>query len=97
MDLEKAEQNKPPKSRTKLVLGCTFLSIYLIMGCFEVVTTYQWLTIKLDWHGLLAAPVGLLIGFTPGLGSLVSYWTATELWGWDSLTTIVVFSGITYP
>ena len=51
----------------------------------------QVFTWRIDLHGLLAAPVALIVGFVPGLGSLISYWTATEIWHWESWQAIAAF------
>ena len=87
MQLLNERRNSKWKSRS----GCAWVSVYFLMATIEMVAGYAWLTNRFDWHGLLAAPAAFVVGLVPVLGSVFSYQGATEVWGWDSWTALLVF------
>lgn len=52
---------------------------------------YDWIESKYEINTFLSVVASVVAGFTPGLGSLLAYFGATEVWAWESLSAIAVF------
>ena len=87
-DIEPTEEGRP---KWKTRLGCAWLLAYLCMSIFEMFAIYDWLIWKYELNPFLSIVSAVVTGFTPGLGSLLAYFGATDVWGWGSLNTIIVF------
>jgi len=85
----KQDEEEHPKWKTRL--GCLWLVGYLCMSIFEMFAIYDWLEWKYELNTFISVIASVVAGFTPGLGSLLAYFGATEVWGWESLNTIAVF------
>jgi len=87
-DIEQDEEERP---KWKTRLGCLWVVAVLCMAIFEMFAIYDWLVWKYELNTFLSVVASIIAGFTPGLNSLLAYFGATEVWGWDSLNAIVVF------
>lgn len=83
------DQGQSSKWSTRI--GCLFLSIYFLMAIFEMFAIYDWLIWRFELNGFLSAFASMFLAFIPGLGSLLAYWGATEVWEWESMTAIAAF------
>ena len=72
------------------IVGVAFVG-YLLFSFVEIFAIYDWYSIKYDIPEFFSAIAGVVTAFIPVVGSLVAYWSATELWHWDSLNTIVLY------
>ncbi len=88
---EDIEQDEEVRPKWKTRVGCSWLVAYLGMAIFEMFAIYDWLEWKYDLNTFSSVIVSVIAGFTPGLGSLLAYFGATEVWGWESLSAIAVF------
>ena len=72
-------------------LGCAWVSLYFIMSVFLCYATFEGLTDGLSWHGLIAAPVAMIIALLPIIGSVAASISAINVWGWSASTSILVY------
>ena len=72
------------------IVGIAFVG-YLLFSFIEIFSIYDWYSIKYDIPKFFSVIAGVVTAFIPLVGSLVAYWSATELWHWDSLNTIVLY------
>ncbi len=72
------------------IVGVAFVG-YLLFSFIEIFAIYDWYIIKYDIPKFFSAIAGVVTAFIPLVGSLVAYWSATELWDWDSLNTIILY------
>ena len=75
----------------------TALIGYFVFSFIEIFAIYDWYTIKYDIHGFFSAIAAGVTAFIPLVGSVVAYWSATELWGWDRLDTLVLYFWYYFP
>lgn len=87
-DIEQDEEEHP---KWKTRLGCLWAVAYICMAIFEMFAIYDWLEWKYEINIFLSIIVSVIAGFTPGLGSLLAYFGATEVWEWESISAIIVF------
>lgn len=64
---------------------------YFLFSCIEMFAIYDWYTIKYDIHGFFSAIASVVTAFIPIIGSLVAYWSATELWEWSTLNAFILY------
>jgi len=72
------------------IVGVAFVG-YLLFSFVEIFAIYDWYSIKYDIPKFFSAIAGVVTAFIPVVGSVVAYWSATELWHWDSLNTIILY------
>lgn len=83
------DDDECPKWKTRL--GCLWIVVYLCMAVFEMFAIYDWIEWKYELNTFLSIIASVVVGFTLGLGSLLAYFGATEVWEWESLSAITVF------
>ena len=71
--------------------GCAWVSVYFIMSVLIGIAIYDWLTDSIDLHGLISAPIALVLGLVPFVGSILAYISATSIWGWSGSVAFIVF------
>lgn len=64
---------------------------YFVFSFVEIFAIYDWYTIKYDIHGFFSAIAAGVTAFIPLVGSVIAYWSATELWHWDKLNTLILY------
>lgn len=72
-------------------LGCAWVSLYFIMSVFLGYATFEGLTSGLSWHGLIAAPVAMIIALLPVIGSVAASISAINVWDWSTGTSVLVY------
>lgn len=72
------------------LVGFFFLA-YFIISFIEIFAIYDWYTLKYDLNGVFSLIGATITAYTPIIGSLVAYWSATELWEWDKLMTFIFY------
>jgi len=88
---EDIELDEEDRSKWKTRLGCLWVVAYLCMSVFEMLAIYDWIEWKYEINTFLSIIASVVAGFTPGLGSLLAYFGATEVWAWESLSAIAIF------
>ena len=88
---EDVDANEEERPKWKTRLGCLWVVAFLCMAIFEMFAIYDWLVWKYELNTFLSVVVSVIAGFTPGLGSLLAYFGATEVWEWESVSAIAVF------
>jgi len=88
---EDVDANEEERPKWKTRLGCLWVVAFLCMAIFEMFAIYDWLVLKYELNTFLSVVVSVIAGFTPGLGSLLAYFGATEVWEWESVSAIAVF------
>ena len=78
-------------AKWKSRFGCVWVSAYFIMAVFIAFAIYEWLAGNFDWHGLLAAPIALVLSIVPIAGSTLASIAAVKLWGWPVWIALVTF------
>ena len=73
-----------------VAVGIAFVG-YLIFSFVEIFAIYDWYTLKYDIHGFFSSIASVVTAFIPLVGSFVANWSATELWHWDKLTTLILY------
>ncbi|CAA6814655.1 MAG: Unknown protein [uncultured Sulfurovum sp.] len=88
-ELDDLELERTPKWLSTLVgvnilwyLGMTFLQFFFI---------YDWYSEKYEWGMIASIFTGILTALVPILGSLVAYWSATELSDWKNYQALGAF------
>jgi len=88
---EDIEQGEEERSKWKTILGGLWSVGFFCMSIFEMFAIYDWLVWKYELNTFLSVVASIVAGFTPVLNSLLAYFGATEVWGWDNLSAIAVF------
>lgn len=78
-------------AKWKSRLGCVWVSAYFIMAAVITFVLFEWLLGSFNWHGLLAAPVALVLSIIPVVGSTLASVAAVKLWGWPVWVAVVAF------
>ncbi len=64
---------------------------YFIISFFKIFTIYDWYTITYELNGIISAIGAIVTAFIPIVSSLFSYWSATELWHWNSYFVLFIY------
>ena len=78
-------------TKWKSRFGCAWVSAYFIMAVLITYAIFEWLTGSFNWHGLLAAPVALILSIIPIVGSTMASVAAVELWEWPAWLAFATF------
>ena len=78
-------------AKWKSRFGCAWVSAYFIMAAVIAFVIYEWLVGHYEWHGLLAAPTGIVLSIIPIAGSTLATIAAVNLWGWPAWMAFLVF------
>jgi len=70
---------------------------YAIMTFWQIFYIYDWYSEKYEWSGIVSTLGSLIATLIPIYGSLVSYWSATELSDWGSYEALFAFFGYYLP
>ena len=87
--IEDDDGENPSKWKTRF--GCLWLVMYLGMAIFEMFAINDWLVWKYELNTFLSVIASIFAGLTPGLGSLLAYFGATDVWGWEKVDSVVIF------
>ena len=69
----------------------------MIMTFIQIFYIYDWYTQKYEWGGIVSSIGSLIATLIPIYGSLVAYWSATELNNWGSYQAFLAFFGYYLP
>jgi len=64
---------------------------YFFVSIFEIFAIYDWYAFKYELSGFWGATLSTVTAFIPIVGSVVAYWSATELWHWSSLGALTFY------
>ncbi len=64
---------------------------YGVMTFLQFFFIYDWYSEKYEWGGIVSAIVAFFTALVPIYGSLVAYWSVTELSDWESYKAIWAF------
>jgi hypothetical protein len=87
--LEELEIDRTPK--WILVIVSFALVSYFIISIFEIFAIYDWYAFKYEIDGVVGFVLSAVTAFIPIAGSVVAYWSATELWQWNSLYALAFY------
>ncbi len=68
--------------------------IFLVMGIFQWMATYDGLVHWVGLHWLLAGALSLFLGYFPLVGSILGFLGATKVWGWEWWQAALLYFGI---
>jgi len=71
-------------------IGLVLLS-YFVVALIETSAIYNWYSIKYEIDGIFAGIGAFITAFTPIVGSVIAYWSATELWQWQWYNALFIF------
>ncbi len=97
---EKCELNDLELSRVpewvNMVVGLNIIW-YSVMTFLQIFYIYDWYSQKYEWSGIVSTVGSLIATLIPIYGSLVSYWSATELSDWGNYEALFAFFGYYLP
>jgi len=64
---------------------------YFVVGLIQTSSIYNLYTTKYEIYGLFSAVGAVITAYTPLLGSIVAYNSATELWNWQWYNALFIF------
>ncbi|RUM76811.1 MAG: hypothetical protein DSZ11_00010 [Sulfurovum sp.] len=64
---------------------------YFVMAFFEIFAIYDWYSMRYELNGILSAVGAVVTAIIPLVGSLFSYWSATELWQWSGSFAFIFY------
>ena len=64
---------------------------YFVMAFFEVFAIYDWYNIRYELSGIASSIGAVVTAVIPVVGSLFAYWSATELWQWNSYVALILY------
>ncbi len=64
---------------------------YGVMTVLQFFFIYEWYSEKYEWGGIVSTIVAFFTALTPIYGSLVAYWSVTELSDWESYKALWAF------
>jgi len=73
-----------------IIVGIAMIS-YVVVSFFEIFAIYDWYNFKYELEGLFGVLLSIITAYIPFVGSLLAYWSATELWQWSSLTALTLY------
>ena len=88
-ELDSFDLDRTPKWQL-VTIGLVVMG-YFVMSFFEIFAIYDWYSIRYEWSGILSAVGAMVTAFIPVVGSLFAYWSATELWQWNSYFTLFLY------
>ena len=94
-ELDDLELSRTPEWITNLV-GVNLLW-YSIMTFLQFFFIYDWYSEKYEWGGILSTVIAFFTALVPIFGSLVAYWSVTELADWESYKALWAFFAYYIP
>ncbi|CAA6813252.1 MAG: Unknown protein [uncultured Sulfurovum sp.] len=88
-ELDDLELDRRPKWIYNLV-GLNLLW-YMVMTVLQFFFIYEWYSEKYEWGGIVSAIAAFFTGLVPVFGSLVAYWSVTELSDWEGYKALWAF------
>lgn len=88
-ELESFDLNRTPEWQL-MSIGLVVVG-YFVMAFFEIFAIYDWYTIKYEWGSIISAVGAVVTAVIPVVGSLFAYWSATELWQWNSYFALFLY------
>jgi hypothetical protein len=73
-----------------LLVGMTLIA-YFTVGLIQTSAIYNLYNTNYEIYGLFSAIGAVLTAYTPILGSIVAYTSATELWNWSWYNALLIF------
>jgi len=73
-----------------LLVGMTLI-VYFTVGLIQTSAIYNLYSTSYEIYGLFSAIGAVLTAYTPILGSIVAYTSATELWNWSWYNALLIF------
>jgi hypothetical protein len=64
---------------------------YFVVGLIQTSAIYNLYTTKYEIYGLFSAIGAVITAYTPLLGSIIAYNSATELWNWQWYNALFIF------
>lgn len=68
--------------------------IFFVMGIVQWVATYDGLVHWIGLHWLLAGALSLFLAYLPLVGSIVGFFGALKIWGWEWWQAGLLFFGV---
>jgi len=88
-EIDDLELSRTPEWITNLV-GVNLLW-YSVMTFLQFFFIYDWYSEKYEWGGILSTIAAFFVALVPIYGSLVAYWSVTELSDWESYKALWAF------
>ena len=70
---------------------------YGVMTVLQFFFIYEWYSEKYEWNGIVSIVGAFFTALVPIFGSLVAYWSVTELSDWESYKAFWAFFGYYLP
>ena len=94
-DIDDLELSRVPEW-VNIIVGLNIIW-YSVMTFWQIFYIYDWYSEKYEWSGIVSTLGSLIATLIPIYGSLVSYWSATELSDWGSYEALFAFFGYYLP
>ena len=94
-EIDDLELSRTPEWITNLV-GVNLLW-YSVMTILQFFFIYDWYSEKYEWGGIVSTIAAFFTALVPMYGSLVAYWSVTELSDWESYKALWAFFGYYLP
>ena len=94
-ELEDLELSRVPEW-INIIVGLNIIW-YSVMTFWQIFYIYDWYSEKYEWSGIVSTVGSLITTLIPIYGSLVAYWSATELSDWGTYETMFAFFGYYLP
>lgn len=94
-ELDDLELDRNPEWLKNLI-GANILW-YLVMTFVQFFFIYDWYSEKYEWGGIVSTITAFFSTLVPIFGSLVAYWSATELSDWESYKALWAFFAYYLP
>ena len=93
--LDELELDRTPEW-IKMIIGLNLLWMFMVMF-LQFFYIYNWYSEKYEWGMLSSTVTSVVTTLIPIYGSLVAYWSATELSNWESYIALFAFFGYYLP